>query len=588
MLRLRAPGARSSVADLLSWLGPLAAAARTALAEGRVRVEGRVARRAGTWVEAGAPVEIDLDAGAPGPALAGPLPGWALVAALPWRSGRLPMAGGRLTFHREEERDGVSALHLAAERGALAEAADALAAVGYPVLGDVRHECVLVPGGPRAGTGGRPDDAWPSLPIRPPAGSEPPRVRVSAATARALRGGHPWVLRDRELGDVARWAPGSLVLLEGRRGEPLGLARTEGRGRLAARRWDPEVRRPRDAASVEARVARALAARAGLLADDADDADDATDAYRLVHGEADGLPGLFVDRLGPSLRVLRTGRACEPVLDRVLSALARHPAAGAWGGTAPVVEVLQLAGQPPDVEAVRVVREPADGGPWPRGPLHAREAGLRFEVDLGLADPCRPRPGVGLFADQRENRRLARTRAGAGRWLNLFAHTGAFSLALLAGGAGEVVSVDLSAAYLRWLERNLAANPELPAERHRSVKAESRHFVESLGKGERFDGIVLDPPTAAAAGRRFWSVRRDLEPLVAACLGRLAPGGWLLVARNDREAARRDPRAWLSAAAARAGVPVAEVHDAPPGADFPALPGFPEGTPFRAVWLRRV
>ncbi len=139
----------------------------------------------------------------------------------------------------------------------------------------------------------------------------------------------------------------------------------------------------------------------------------------------------------------------------------------------------------------------------------------------------------GFFLDQRENRARLAARARGGRWLNLFAHTGAFTAALLRAGAEEVVSVDLSAAWLRRLEDTLARNG-LDASRSRVVRGDSRRVLERLAPEERFDGIVLDPPTAAAAGRRFWSVRRDLEPTVERCLALLAPGGSLLVCRNDR------------------------------------------------------
>jgi len=89
--------------------------------------------------------------------------------------------------------------------------------------------------------------------------------------------------------------------------------------------------------------------------------------------------------------------------------------------------------------------------------------------------------------------------------LNLFAHTGAFSAAALAGGAREVVSVDLSKPYLDWLETNLARNG-LAGSQHQSVRMDARRYLERLDYAEHFDGIVFDPPTAARAGRRFWSV----------------------------------------------------------------------------------
>jgi 23S rRNA G2069 N7-methylase RlmK/C1962 C5-methylase RlmI len=213
------------------------------------------------------------------------------------------------------------------------------------------------------------------------------------------------------------------------------------------------------------------------------------------------------------------------------------------------------------------------------------ERGLSFIVDPGLGDPERPRPGVGLYLDQRENRaRLSLRARDGGRWLNLFAHTGAFSVALLAAGADAVVSVDLSKPYLDWLEENLGVNGDagVDASRHRSVRRDGRRFLEELPRGERFAGIVIDPPTAAAAGRRFWSARRDLEPLVGEALARLEPRGVLLVSRNQRRA-RPDLAELVHAAAGARRVALAALEPADPGPDFPRLPGFREGDSFRGV-----
>jgi 23S rRNA (cytosine1962-C5)-methyltransferase len=337
-------------------------------------------------------------------------------------------------------------------------------------------------------------------------------------------------------------------------------------------------------ASVTARVEKALARRAPLLEASAQAA---TDAFRLIHGEADGFPALFVDRLGPLLRVLVTGRACDLVREEAVGAvIARLEAL--LGRDPPVVEVIHLRERPrAELECVRLargalrsaLRDPAAGGL-----LAVRERGLRFLVDPGLARPTTPAPGVGLFLDQRVNReRLAGLARKGGRWLNLFAHTGAFSAALLAAGADEVLSVDAAPAQLRWLEANLRENG-LETRPHRALRSDARRFFEGPGARERFRGIVLDPPTAAS-GRRFWSVRRDLVALAAACLARLEPGGWLLACRNDR-AGRGRLRATLEEAAQAARVELAAVEPAPPGPDFPSLAGFPEGDPFEGVLAR--
>jgi len=420
--------------------------------------------------------------------------------------------------------------------------------------------------------------------------------RVSRATARVLGRGHPWILPDAESDDPAAFEPGARVDVVGPGGASLGSARVEGPGPIAARMWSrPGAEVLDDEAEVALRVARALAQRRGLarkgVARPHLGGEPYTDALRLIHGEADGLPGLHVDRLGPVLRVLISGRACAGLVDGVVAAI--H-AGGDWpAGPGAVIQVLHRpAAERPPGPAVAWQTDPDPA--WlaenldARGRIQVHECGLRFRVDPGLGDPGRPRPGVGLFLDQRENRaRLAELADAGGEWLNLFAHTGAFSLALLAGGAQRVVSVDLSAAYLAWLGDHLQANRDRGVEpgRHASVRHDGRRYLASLPRGEGFDGIVLDPPTAAAAGRRFWSVQRDLEPLVTEALGRLRPGGWLLVCRNARRA--RAPLADLvDAAARRSRVRLAELEEAGPGPDFPRRKAFPEGDAFRGVLAR--
>jgi 23S rRNA (cytosine1962-C5)-methyltransferase len=349
--------------------------------------------------------------------------------------------------------------------------------------------------------------------------------------------------------------------------------------------WARDVAQVREAPSIEARVAHALRRRAPLLSPTSGER---TDAFRLIHGEADRLPGLAIDRFGPLLRVVASGRSCEGfegrALDAVIGALSSH-----LGSDPPVVRVVHLRERPGGglraVELIRGKPPSCDSDPGkPR--LQVWERGLCFWVDPGLAHPEQPSPGVGLFLDQRENRaRLAALARAGGRWLNLFAHTGGFSAALLAAGAEEVVSVDLSGAYLRWLEENLALNG-LCSPRHRALQGDGRRVLERMSEAERFQGIVIDPPTAAAAGRRFWSVRRDLAPLVGSALRRLVPGGALLVCRNDR-AARGALAQLVAAEATRSCVGLERVEAAPPGADFPSLPGFPEGDSFEGVLVRR-
>jgi 23S rRNA (cytosine1962-C5)-methyltransferase len=313
----------------------------------------------------------------------------------------------------------------------------------------------------------------------------------------------------------------------------------------------------------------------------------------LIHGEGDGLPGLYVDRLGCLLRVLVTGRASDGFRERAIAALLAQLPMTPEGAPWCVLEVLHLrargrggafdrlrwiSGSPDALEEAGV--KVGAAGFW------VQERGLRFGVDPGWHSARRSRPGYGLFPDQRENRaRMAPLAARGGRWLNLFAHTGAFSASLLASGAQRVVSVDLSGPYLSRLEANLEANRDRGVDpaRHQTLRGDARAYLETLERAECFAGIVIDPPTAAAAGRRFWSLRQDLEPLLRMAVDRLDEGGALLVTQNQQGAPLGLDRI-LEAIAARARRPVRDLIPAPAGVDYPSLAEFPEGDAFEG-WL---
>ncbi len=501
-----------------------------------------------------------------------------LTPELPWHRGEAALPDGeRSRFEVCASTGGVSHVRFsgAGDPGDLEGPVRAwLAAAGFRPLeaeGDTRPVWV-----------GAPDDeppSWPT-PFRRDATSRDlrdGRLTISRASARALRKGHPWILWDPETGATDGWPPGALVRLVDPGGRLHGLARLDGDEPVAARVWARDAEQARDAESIEARVARALARRAALAG--------AGEPFRAIHGEADGLPGLHVDVLGSGLRVQIVARSALPLRERVIGALQARLAPRF------VVEVVHLRRRPPGrLECVRLAEglsSPQDRDALAAG-IEVEEAGLVFRADLGLAEWDRPRPGVGFFLDQREARKVARerTRPG-GRYLNLFAHTGAFSAVLLAAGAGLVTSVDLSGAYLGWLEENLARNGLLDG-RHRPVQRDVRSFLAEAraeAPANGFDGIVLDPPTAASAGRRFLATRRELLGLVESALGLLRPGGWLYVSRNDRKGRGRLGRELAEVARAAGRGPIRiEPGAIPP--DFPSLRGFVEGDPFEAFWLQ--
>ncbi len=538
----------------------------------------------------------------------------ALVPVPAWPKGSLRgEVGGQessLDYEVRGAQDGVAELAVWPRFGAVCAPRILMARAGFPVLGDALNGGSLVSGGLRlalcrAGASEEdslefpvPDSFITHEPIFLPdasRGGEP--LLVSAATQRAIKRGHPWVLRDRELPDLGGFRPGALIALQRQSGPVFALARVEGDPMSAtdgpeilARVWAVGVERPRAAKSVEVRVHEALKRREALFAQWAD-VESGSNAFRLIHGEADGLPGLVADLYGSVIRIVLRSRACEELLPRVAVALGEG-LQSKLGIVPAIIEVIHLRRRPTgSVCCVRVASRGEACEAFEAGaPLEVRENGLRFETELGLAEPDRPRPGVGLFLDQRENRaRLVRQLRAAplreGRWLNLFAHTGAFSVALLAAGAREVISVDLSRPYLDTLKKNLALN-ELDASSSIEVQGDVRRYLEKLPEGETFQGIILDPPTAAAAGHRFWSLRKDGGSVLESVLRHLAPGGVLLLCRNDRKG-RGDLAKRLEQAAEQAGVALEWVKAAPAGVDFPSLKGFSEGDPFEGVLARR-
>ncbi len=343
-----------------------------------------------------------------------------------------------------------------------------------------------------------------------------------------------------------------------RAGEAVALADQQGKA-LAAALADP-------ASSVCARVyhrdpraefdPRAGGAR-GLAASDALHADADTDCYRLVHGEADGLPAIRVERYGTAVVLLATAACALPHVDAVAAEIAElMPSAR-----------LLLRTQLADLRRGTTV-DRALGG-WTIDPEEV-VAGR----ELGVSYPLRPWSGLatGLYVDQRGTRAWLRGRCQGARVLNLFAYTGAFSLSLLAGGAAAAGDVDLSGPALA--PARAAAEAAGVGARHRAVQDDCRAAL--AGMRESFDIVIVDPPTAAQGGGG-WVLRRDYPALLKLAWERVGSRGVLVAAANTQGGDPVPIERWMDQACPRSS------RLAPPalGPDLPQLQGFPEGRPFR-------
>jgi len=181
-----------------------------------------------------------------------------------------------------------------------------------------------------------------------------------------------------------------------------------------------------------------------------------------------------------------------------------------------------------------------DRGSNPQTGLHAASVGAPDTwntVENGLTMELRAGSGQspGLFLDQRSNRAWVREHANGARILNLFAYTGAFGIAALAGGAAEVVQVDTSRSYLDWARANAILNG-FTEDRVEYSAVDARLLVDGCRKrGRRFDGIICDPPSFGRGrdrNTRLFRIEHDLGDLVLSCRELVEPGGWILVSSN--------------------------------------------------------
>lgn len=295
------------------------------------------------------------------------------------------------------------------------------------------------------------------------------------------------------------------------------------------------------------------------------------DAFRLVNGLGDGLPGVVVDRFGDHA-VLALGSdealAREAELITVVRGL----------GAASVHVKRHLRADLRRVDAQRLAPPTAADGAPPAGAVIVTEAGLRFAVrlDAGLS--------TGLFLDQRNNRALVRRLAPGLRVLNLFAYTGSFTVAAAAGGAAATVSVDMSRTALERARENLALNG-CEGSAHRLLRSDAVVWLRrARSRGERFELIVLDPPSfGSARGRAGFAIDQDLHAVATDALALLTSGGRLLAVTNHRQTSLVALRRLLRSAAAAAGRSVRQLKDCPSGLDCPPHPTGP--SPSKSVLI---
>jgi 23S rRNA (cytosine1962-C5)-methyltransferase len=384
-----------------------------------------------------------------------------------------------------------------------------------------------------------------------------PTVTISARGEERLRSGHPWIYRsDVKAADAS---PGDRVVVRSARGgKPLGAAFYSDRSQIVLRMLT-RGETPADDALFRKRIADAVAFRRSL-------AIDAT-AYRLIHGEADLLPSIVVDRYDDYLVVQTLSQGADRVLPLVAASLqevlepkgilARNdPRTRSLEGLEQKVEV--IAGEVP--EAIAVI-----------------ENGIRYDVDVRRGQK------TGLFLDQRENRGAAKQYAH-GRLLDCFTYNGGFALTL-ASACSETIAFDVSEEAIARVRKNAAANGLTIDARVGNVFDELRG-LERLG--ERFDTIVLDPPAFAKNKAAVANARAGYKEINLRALKLLNPGGILVTCSCSYNISEAVFAEIVYEAAVDAMVNVTVIEKRMQGRDHPVLLGVPETYYLKCFLLRKL
>lgn len=377
-----------------------------------------------------------------------------------------------------------------------------------------------------------------------------------------IRRGAPWVFSDELVTDrrTQKLEPGAIAILEDANRLPLALVAVTIASKIIARVLDTNLEAVIDAAWVEARLARALALRERLY-----------DApfYRLVHAEADGFPGVVIDRFGDIAVVQPNAAWADARMDLIEAALVK---------VCGVTTVMKnAAGRARSLEGLddesRVLCGAVDG------PVEVPMNGATYMGDLTGGQK------TGIFYDQRPNHAFAAGLAKGGRVLDVFSHVGGFSLAALAGGASSALAVDGSQPALDLAEAGARASGF--GDTFSTRKGDAFKTMEALEQeGERFELVVADPPAFAPGKKDLGNGLRAYSRTAMMAAKLVAPGGYLVLCSCSHAADLTKFRQASLRGVSRTHRGVQILHTGSAGPDHPTHPALAESGYLKALFLR--
>jgi 23S rRNA (cytosine1962-C5)-methyltransferase len=382
--------------------------------------------------------------------------------------------------------------------------------------------------------------------------SERPSVQLLPGHDRRLRAGYPWAFSNELRIDAAarRLPAGRLVRLDDAAGRPLGCATFNVHSLIAARLLSDDPAAVLDRQFFIERLTAAVALRRALIGEP---------HYRLIHAEADRLPGVIVDRYGEVLAVQTNTAGAEALLPELLAALdaVLQPGAVVLRNDAPI---RALEGLQP---YVRLAKGRLDGA------VELSENGAVFFADLLGGQK------TGWFFDLREPRRRIAGLAAGRRLLDLYCHSGGFAVQAALAGATQVTAVDRSGPALALAAQAAARNGV--AERCSFVEREVfADLAARAAERQAFDIVVADPPSFVKAKKDLKAGIKAYRKLTRLAAALVTPGGFLFVASCSHHVRSDD----FAAEVAR-GLSAAERHGrivaaGGAGPDHPVHPHLPE------------
>ncbi len=382
------------------------------------------------------------------------------------------------------------------------------------------------------------------------------KVTLKPRREKAILRRHPWIFSGAVANVTGDPDPGDVVEIHAADGRWLARGAYSPKSQIRVRVWTWNQEQEVDADFIKGRITLSIAARENM------GIPKSTDAYREVHGESDGIPGLIVDRYGDYRVVQFLSYGVERWKDDIVEALYAH------GECLGVYERSDV-----DVRALEGLEQRSGMlvGEEPPERIQIHEGERRYLVDV------RSGQKTGFFLDQRENRGVAANWITGGEVLDCFCYSGGFTVAALGAGAERVTAVDQSKTALALAEENVRLN-DFPAE---EVEFLAEDVFQSLRKfrdqGRSFDAVILDPPKFAATTAQVDRAARGYKDVNLLAFKLLRVGGYLLTFSCSGGVSPQLFQKIVADAALDAGVDTVIVGWLSQASDHPVKVYFPEG-----------